>query len=222
MLPPHDSAIDQFQRELAARSAAVFAAHPRILLDHRREHPWLTGALGDPFAPVWFVAENPSLTQVERVVDRTSNGQWAASRGDRLLREMLVRHGFKVGSALSPGGWRCYITDVAKSADRADEWNRLPTASRAAVVRAWAPVLRWELEVGKPTLVVALGKRVNGWLDRLQRLGLLPRIPARTCIEHYSYVAMRPQGSLGPMHPERVARYDAQFEEIARRARVGG
>ena len=59
-----------FFEGMAAATDRVFAAH-RQLVDHRREFPWLTGSLGDPFSPVWFVAENPSLTQVRRMVPST-------------------------------------------------------------------------------------------------------------------------------------------------------
>lgn len=57
----------------------VFTDHPR-LTDHRGEFPWLTGSLGDPFAPVWFVAENPSLAQVRRVTGATVGASVVAER----------------------------------------------------------------------------------------------------------------------------------------------
>jgi hypothetical protein len=102
--------------EIAARVDAVFASHPE-LRDHRREHPWVVGWLGDVSAPVWLVAENPSATQVDRIhfSTATPEAQWAASRGDRLLREARVEHGLKSGGLLEPGGWHCYITNVMKS-----------------------------------------------------------------------------------------------------------
>jgi hypothetical protein len=80
------------------------------LRDHRKEHPWVTSWLGDPFAPVWFVAENPSLKQVEvvqlRMGNPTPEDQWSVSTGDQLLRGMLIRQGYKSGTWSSPGGWR--------------------------------------------------------------------------------------------------------------------
>jgi len=50
----------------ARETDGIFKLNPG-LFDHRTQHPWLVGALGDPHAGIWFVAENPSLTQVERV-----------------------------------------------------------------------------------------------------------------------------------------------------------
>jgi hypothetical protein len=57
-----------FRAEFARRTDAVFANYPD-LYDPRDDHPWLVGALGDAGADVWFVGENPSLGQVERVRD---------------------------------------------------------------------------------------------------------------------------------------------------------
>ena len=56
---------ETFFADIARLSDAVYRSDPRIP-DRRREHPSVTGCLGDPFAPVWFIAEAPSLTQVER------------------------------------------------------------------------------------------------------------------------------------------------------------
>ena len=143
-----------FEVELRQRIDETFKRHPR-LPDHREMFPWVTGFLGDPSSPVWFVAENPSLGQVERASGlpalRSPESQWAAvSRGDLLFREMLVEHGFKVGDALEAGGWRCYITDVIKSVHRAEAWNREPAAVRWGVAEAWASVFAWELATGNP------------------------------------------------------------------------
>jgi uracil-DNA glycosylase len=207
-----------FEQERARRVDRVFEQHPDLLYDHRETHPWLTGALGDPFAGVWFVAENPSLRQVERATLPTEESQWFVSRGDRLLRDLLVKHGFNNPPWDAPGGWRCYLTNVIKSADRAGRWNKTVRATQLRTAEAWAPVLAWELQQGRAQLVVALGRPAERFLTRFQRQGLLPALPARHCIPHYSYVAMRPRGSLGPMHPQRVAEYDQQFAEIAARA----
>lgn len=209
--------IAAFERGRDARSADVFERNADLVHDHRGPHPWLTGALGDPFAGVWFVAENPSLTQVERVRDCTPNSQWLQSRGDKLFRQMLVEHGFKDAPAEGPGGWHCYITDVVKSADRAGAWAKLPKAEQMATAEAWAPVLAWELEHSKPKLLVCVGKQAGRFLDALAAGGHLPQLPERTSVDHYSFVAMRPLGELGPMHPERVAAYGEQFAAVAHR-----
>jgi hypothetical protein len=94
---------DAFERGLRRRIDQVFSAR-RELDDHRQEeHPWLLGCLGDPRAAVWFVAESPSRRQLPRVRGTTPELQWAVSVGDKLLRWMLVRHGFKAGSPTSRG-----------------------------------------------------------------------------------------------------------------------
>jgi hypothetical protein len=66
---------------------------------------WVYACLGDPHAPVWFLAENPSVTQIKRVTRLDAESQWAVSRGDLLFRDVLYRNGFKTGeSPTSPGG----------------------------------------------------------------------------------------------------------------------
>lgn len=196
----------------------VFQANPGIP-DHRQRFPWLTGALGEPDAGIWFVGENPSLSQVARVKDPlggppTEEAQWWASRGDRLFRELLVRHGFKDGPVEAPGGWRCYITNVIKEADYAQRWRGSPAERRSAAADAWLPVLEWELRQSRPRLVVALGKTVRQHLAHLERRGL--RLPRTETIHHYAYVALRPDAHRGPMHPDRVREYGDQFSDVAR------
>jgi len=99
-----------FEAALSDRIGTVFQSHPD-LRDHRVDYPWLTGSLGKPDADVIFVAENPSLSQVERAIDPTGGpptkeAQWYASRGDKLFREALVASGFKdTRSAPSSCGW---------------------------------------------------------------------------------------------------------------------
>jgi uracil-DNA glycosylase len=209
---------ETFFADIARLSDAVYRSDPRIP-DRRREHPSVTGCLGDPFAPVWFIAEAPSLTQVERGRARSPEQQWDVSPGDKLFRRMLAKHGFKEGDALAPGGWRCYITDIIKSSYFVKDWNEEPGDVRMAVAEAWAPVLRYELEQGRPRLAIALGKKTQEPLEHLQRRGLIPRLPPTITIYHYSYLGSRPQGKLGPMHPDRLAAWDADFAHIAARGR---
>jgi hypothetical protein len=206
------------------QAAHVFRRFPD-LPDHRKESSWVVGALGDPASPVWFIAENPSLGQVERAGRsaplQDPELQWAVSEGDKLFRRMLVKHGFKTGGELTPGGWRCYITDVIKSAYRAEVWRKLTAAQRRRIAEQWAPVLAWEIEVGAPKLLVSLGGQTHKLIDHLANAGLLPPLPERLLIDHYSYIALRPEKArrLGPMNPVRIAEYDAQFAAIARRFR---
>ena len=164
--------------ELERETDRVFAAHPSMY-DHRVQYPWGIGAHGDPYAGIWFVAENPSLTQVERVRDPdggppTIEAQWWSSRGDKLLREMLVAHGFKQGTIDSPGGWQCYITNVIKLADYTKDWREKSQVARNQVAEIWSSVLRWELENSKPKLVVIMGKQTEKLLDHLQSIKSYP------------------------------------------------
>lgn len=213
---------DAFTAELERRVDATYRGEPR-LPDRRQEYPWVSGYLGDPFAPVWFVAEAPSLSRVEAASTsamlQTPEMQWAVSPGDKLFRRMLARHGFKTGDAFAPGGWRCYITDVIKSSYRVKDWQATADAARLAVAEVWADVLRYELVKGQPKLLVVLGKKTEVPLTHLVRRGLIPQLPEATTIYHYSYLGSRPQGRLGPMHPDRVAAWDSEFARIAERAK---
>jgi hypothetical protein len=187
--------------------------------NHHTKFPWLTGALGDPNSGIWFLGENPSLGQVERVRDPsggrpTEEAQWWASRGDRLFREMLVKHGFKVAPIDSAGGWGCYITNVIKQPDYAEQWRGTTLDRQRAAAVAWAPVIRWELANARPILVVALGKTVLNIVRYLRTQGV--EFPRLEVVQHYSYVALRPRGAQGPMHPDRVREYDDEFATIAR------
>jgi hypothetical protein len=189
------------------------------LVDSRAEYPWVTGYLGDPFAPVWFVAEAPSLKQVEAITDPdpTPDLQWTMTKGDALFRKCLYEHGFKEDSAFSPGGWRCYITDVIKAAATVKDVRELPRARFTAAAEAWSPVLKWELQNGLPRLVVSVGKTADSVLSHLIETGQIPAIPNRMCIPHYVYVASRPDNkrNLPGNALIRQAEYHKQFEEIA-------
>jgi serine/threonine protein kinase len=216
------SSLERYAGELDREIAAVFRRNP-ALRDHRQEFPWLQGWLGDPFAGVWFVGENPSLGMVERQQDRhgrtaTPEAQWAASRGDQLLRRMLAKHGFKEGSAATAGGWRCYLTNVVKEADYTSRWRENTKDHLLRAAEIWAPVLCWELEAGRPHLVVAMGKQPLTMLRHLQRSGLV-ELPRVVGITHYAYIGQRADGNRGPMHGERVAEYEREFAEVARLAR---
>ncbi|MFU8858752.1 MAG: uracil-DNA glycosylase family protein [Deferrisomatales bacterium] len=203
----------------AERQGGEIFLRNRSLYDHRKDHPWLIGALGDPDSGVWFVGENPSLRHVERARHRsggppTENDQWSASRGDKLFRDLLVKHGFKRGSSEAPGGWQCYITNVIKETDYVATWRRAPAERRLQAIDMWAPVFRWQLESAKPHLVVALGKTVRAGIHHLAAQGI--KFPRVESVQHYSYVAFRPEGKLRPMHPRRVAEYDREFARIAK------
>ena len=202
---------------LARETDRVFNAHPN-LYDHRQQHPWAIGAHGDPTAGIWFVAENPSMTQVERVRDPdggppTIEAQWWSSRGDKLLREMLVKYGFKLGSIESHGGWNCYITNVIKEADYTKNWREKPQSARNQAADIRANLLNWEVRNSKPRLVVIMGQQTDKLLRHLVSKELI-KLPRTTNITHYAYIGQRAQGHLGPMHPQRIEAYSKEVSQV--------
>jgi hypothetical protein len=211
------SLLDAFFDERDRRIDLIFRANPK-LSDHRARFPWLTNSLGDPFSGIWFIAENPSLGQVERVRnpdgdDPTIEAQWFASGGDRLFRDALVTVGFKASSWNEIGGWNCYVTNLIKEADYAERWKKKGMDNRIGAATMWAPVLDWEIQTAKPKLLVLMGGVVRDLVSELKRSNRI-RLPSIAAIDHYSYVAHRPKGHLGPMHPSRVADYHRDMAKI--------
>jgi uracil-DNA glycosylase len=212
----------EFEEGLQTRIDQVYKRAAGRFPDHRTAHGWVTGYLGDPFASVWFIAENPSLTQVEKITapHPTSELQWTMSAGDKLLRRLLAKYGFKEGGELSPGGWCCYLTDVIKSTALVKDHNMQSEEALRATARAWAPVLRWELDGGRPRIVVAMGNRARSMLNYLIETGEIPD-PAnwdawRTHIPHYVYVASRPDiRRRGLPRWFREDEYDQKFATIS-------
>lgn len=184
------------------------------LEDWLAEFPWLTGHLGDPNAPIWFVAENPSRTPVERVDRlsgaRTPNRQWSCYAGPegRLLREALGGAGLKTGDPCGEGGWRCYITNADKEPHRVGGRNSEKDAEfmRRQAIR-WQPELQAEIDRGSPKLLVAFGNQALKLLRYMVANGL--RAPLIEKIHHYSYIVKRPERSSGrgPNHPDRVREF---------------
>lgn len=69
----------------------------------------MSGALADPDSGIILPAENPSLHTVERATDPDGGDPSPealryAGRGDKLLRDMLFKHGFKRTPRGIPGG----------------------------------------------------------------------------------------------------------------------
>ncbi|MDQ6838046.1 MAG: uracil-DNA glycosylase family protein [Actinomycetota bacterium] len=144
--------------------------------------------------------------------------QWSISPGDRLFRTMLVRHGFKLGSEDSPGGWRCYLTDVVKSAFVVNDWNKVGSRQRKAVSECWAPVLEEELRLGQPRAIVTVGRRAQQLLAHVEARRLLPSLwkdAARFHIEHYVSIASRPAKGLPAQDAGRIARWGHEFATIS-------
>jgi len=185
------------------------------------DFPWLTGHLGDASAPIWFVGENPSLTGVESVhnrsTDRTENLQWNSHDGDRLFREAISEAGLKTGSPAGAGGWKCYITNAIKEPERVGVRNELKRDARYWKAQAcrWWPVLQTEINHGRPMILVALGGQVDKILTYMRSLGL--KAPPQTKITHYSYIMHRPEAGSrrGPRHPQRIREFKESVRNIA-------
>jgi hypothetical protein len=207
-----------FNQALRERTDDIYRSHPD-LRDHRIDHPWLMSSLGNPYAGIWFVGENPSLTQVERARDPgggppSEEAQWYASRGDKLFRRALLESKFKEGSIDSCGGWNCYVTNLIKQPAFVEDWKKDPNLARSAAL-CWAPVFRWQLQQSKPRLVVFMGRKVTRLAGDLISSAAI-KVPLSLTIEHYSYVAMRPKGTKPPMDPTRVAEYLDSFSDVRR------
>ena len=190
--------------------------------DHRTEFPWLIGALGSIDTSVFFVGENPSLTQVERATDPLTGGpptiesQWWQSKGDKLFRDSLIEAGFKSGTFTSAGDWNCYITNVVKQPDYAEKWKKKSIQKRRRIAEAWSSVLNFELSSVDPKLVVTMGDNAHSLLQHLVKTDLIPTYPVHK-VQHYSYIAMRADAKrkLGPMNPTRVQEYKDQIMYVA-------
>lgn len=209
---------EEFYRGLSTEISRIFKTHPE-LTDHRVEHNWLTGSLGNPFSGIWFVSMYPSKFRAEQIPSEEgtpldAETQWSLSLGDQLLRRMLVKHGFKGGTTESPGQWNCYLTTVIKELISPKEWNAKSRKEQFKTTETWCPVLEWELDSSMPRLVVAMGKGTNQLLQHLKEKNLV-RLPRLEEIENYAYVASRPRGSQPPMHPQRLQEYDEQFARLA-------
>ena len=129
------------------------------------DYPWLTGQLGNIKSPVWFIGENPSLSGVKRVdqrsVDKTENLQWNSHNGDRLFRETLSESGLKHGLPGSNEGWDCYITNAIKEPEIVSERNKKKRDSSYWKEQAerWMPILQEQIDTGRPEVLAALGVR---------------------------------------------------------------
>ena len=202
----------------------VINAHD--LWDWFDEYPWLTGSIGDIHAPVWFLAENPSLSRLEEKAEKgasNENDQWNASAGDRLLRKAITEAGLKTGDPKKNEGWHCYISNVDKQPDIAGKRNakkkelgKAPYLKQQAGI--WYPVLQKQIDLGSPRIIVALGGDADYILRHMRRLGL--RAPKSEKIHHYTFIMNRPETTgkkRVQRHPERIKEYKEHIADIARR-----
>jgi len=214
-----DNQQNVYYHELISRTKKVFNNHPS-LYNHFANNPWLQGALGNPFSGIMFIAENPSLTQVERAQGRrgstaTSDAQWNTSKGDQIFREALLDSGFKTKLPDTPGGWKCYITNVIKEADYAKNTGAKNQADRNLSADIWFEVLKWELETCKPKLVVTMGGQSEILIDHLQVKYKLV-LPKVINITHYAYIGQRPDRvrKLKAGDPLRIKEYKAEMSHV--------
>lgn len=212
-----------FENRLASLIANAYDASE--LADRPQpEHSWVTGYLGEPFSPVWFIAENPSLRQVEKITDPdpSPERQRTMTKGVGLFRDALCTAGFKDGASMDPGGWRCYITDVIKSAAVVKEFSSVKASERWELACARAPVLAWELSCGQPKIIVFVGARARQYTQRLIRQARLPD-PQREWnarfkeVPHYVYVTQRPDNRRKLRANDQLRRdeFIAEFGRIA-------
>lgn len=214
-----DSQQNDYFRELIRKTKEVFNKHPS-LSNHFPNNPWLEGALGDPFAGIMFIAENPSLTQVEIAQGRhgltaTPDAQWNTSRGDHIFRGALFDVGFKTTSPDTPGGWKCYITNIIKEADYAKNTGTKTQAERNLSADIWFEVLKWELETGKPKLIVTVGGQSEVLLSHIRMKNRLV-LPKVINITHYAYIGQRPDRvrKLKAGDPLRIKEYKAEIAHV--------
>lgn len=134
-------------------------------------------------------------------------------RGSHLPPELDPR-GFKTGNIESPGGWKCYITDLVKADSPPSEWDSTSPAVRKRAYETWLPVLEWEFRQGRPRLVVAVGRdvdrRLNDIWPSLQEAAQRPL--QRTWIWHYAFF------NRGGDAPANRRKYASQFAEVVQKA----
>lgn len=185
-------------------------------------YPWLTGHLGNPQKPVWFVGENPSLSAVEaihvRSSEKTPNLQWSSSDGDRLFRDALSGARLKSGDPNEDAGWNCYITNAIKEPEIVTTRNELKRNSGYWKIQAerWLPVLQHQINCGSPKVIVALGGQTYKILEHMKSRDLM--CPPIIKIHHYSYIMFRPEAASkrGPRNPERIAEFKTTIQSIAK------
>ncbi|PWS38024.1 hypothetical protein DFH01_01560 [Falsiroseomonas bella] len=208
-----------YETALAAHVNGVFRANP-ALRDHRAEHPGLTASLGDPFAPVWFLAAAPNLGARGRPKPplASPDAQWNTTPGDQVFRAALAEAGFKAGGPGAPGGWRCYVTALIKSVEDSPARREGKLAPLLARAETWAAVLRWQLEAAAPRWLVLKGDLAADLFRHLVDRAAVPLPPHVERIESYTYLAGRRQEGAEAMHPDRLAAYRRSLCTIARRA----
>lgn len=152
-------------------------------------YKWLSGYLGDPLSRIMFLAENPSLTQMEKVGPdvEDENNQWNVSTHDAVFRKAHVESGFKDPPPKAPGGWHCHISDIVKCGEYRDKWKKRPRKERVKIAaRCVSRHLSRELQIVKPVMIVLMGNAAE-YLFR-ETVGRFRGAEVRK-IHHYTYVS---------------------------------
>lgn len=205
--------------------------HQSALRDWLDEFPWLTGYLGDPLSPVWFIAECPSLTAIEKADKRergkpepnqelSENLQWNCHDKDtQMLREALTRAGLKDGDLCANSDWRCYLTNAVKEPQFAKDRNAQKPKKNMLREDAniWWPVLQHQIDNGKPGVLVPIGQNSADLLEYMRECGLKTSAEIISPIYQYSYIMTKPDRKmgLGPGHPARIEEFEASILKIA-------
>ncbi|NTU45912.1 MAG: hypothetical protein HGA99_10445 [Chlorobiaceae bacterium] len=191
------------------------------LYDWFDDFPWLTGYIGDISSPIWFLGENPSLSQVDkqsRKENLNENLQWNASAGDQLLREAITEAGLKSGDPATNEGWKCYISNVIKEPEIVNKRNKKKSDSSYWKEQSdmWLPVLQKKIEIGSPKLIVTLGGQADKIFQYILKNKLVS--PEHVKIHHYSYIMLRPESGTkrGPRHPERIKEFKESIVQLAK------
>ena len=193
------------------------------------DFPWLTGSLGNPFSPVWFIGENPSLGRVKSIdlksKEKAENLQWLESPGDKLLRIALTEAKFKSGDPYKNEGWNCFLTNAVKRPDKVGKRNSQKQAGTYAdEARVWGKVLRYQIDAADPypNVLVAMGKAAHEILCCMQKQNFLPTwidLPV-VKIHHYSYIMSRPESGgqrRGPRDPGRMSEYKERIKKLSKK-----
>jgi hypothetical protein len=101
------------------------------------------------------------------------------------FRVALNRTGLKTSHPAAKGGWRCYITNVIKEMNLADDNQKLSTAQRRKMADDWADILAWEIGEVRPRHVFCVGNRAHDHVKRLVQDRRIPRLRPRL-VNHYS------------------------------------
>jgi hypothetical protein len=181
---------EELRRRINARLAEIGARHARRQIE---DFPWLYGALGEVPSQAMLICENPSLSGVEKA-DRNTlcpggpsiEDQWCGNpKGNciKRLRPALYDAGLRTALPSEPGGWRCYITNVIKEADRVKDFV---ARDKYRPATQWADILRWEIQEVRPKVIFTVGASATSLVTWLQAHGHVQPFPRPRQVVHYS------------------------------------